>query len=99
MTLSSSTMKSSAVYSASPFVGRNRDAARVAVLLLNLLDLHLHHAPAAGLVLEQRGDLPRATPLLLELLADDEDLEAREAVDLQLEDGVGLLGVELDTAS
>ena len=34
--------------------------------------------------------------LLLELLLDDEDLEAREAVELELEDGVGLLGVELE---
>ena len=34
--------------------------------------------------------------LLLELLADDEDLEPRQAVDLQLEDGVGLLGIELE---
>ena len=32
----------------------------------------------------------------LELLLDDEDLEPRQAVDLQLEDRVGLLGVELE---
>ena len=77
-------------------VRRDRRAARVAVLLLDLLDLDLDDAPAAGLVLEQRVDLARPAPLVLELLADDQDLEPRQPVDLQLEDGVGLLRVELE---
>ena len=54
------------------------------------------HLPAALFVLEQRADLPRALALLLELVADDQDLEPRQPVDLQLEDRVGLLGVELE---
>ena len=95
-TLSSSTMKSSAVYSASPASLADRRAARVAVLLLDLLDLDAHDVPPALLVLQQRVDLPRAAALLLELLADDQDLEPRQAIDLQLEDRVGLLGVELE---
>ena len=40
--------------------------------------------------------MARAAALLFELLADDEDLEAGEAIDLQLEDRVGLLRVELE---
>ena len=35
--------------------------------------------------------------LVRELLLDDQDLEAREAIELELEDGVDLLGVELET--
>ena len=89
-------MKSSAVYSASPASLRNRRPARVAVLLLNLFDLDADDVPAALLVLQQRADLPHPPALLLQLLADDQDLEPRQAVDLQLEDGVGLLGVELE---
>ena len=75
-------------------VAGDRRAARIAVFLLNLLELDLDDVPAALLVLEQRGDLAGAAALLLELLADDQDLEPREPVDLQLEDRVGLLGVE-----
>ena len=48
------------------------------------------------LVLQQAADLPRALALLGELVLDDEDLEPREPIDLQLEDRVGLLGVELE---
>src|SRR5262249_39199926 len=66
----------------------------VAVLRLDGFDLLAYERPAAGFALEQRANLARALPLVLELVADDEDLEPREAVDLQLEDRVGLLGVE-----
>ena len=93
-------MKSSAVYSGSPvsLCDAACGACRswVAVRLLDLLELGAHQLPAAVLVLEQRADLARALALLLELVADDQDLEPRQAVDLQLEDGVGLLGVELE---
>ena len=47
-------------------------------------------------VLQQSADLPRALALLVELLLDDENLEPRQPVDLQLEDGVGLLGIEAE---
>ena len=46
------------------------------------------------LLLSSALDLLRALPLVGELLLDDEDLEARQPVDLELEDRVGLLGVE-----
>ena len=96
-TLSSSTMKSSAVYSGSPVSLAIDGAALVAVTcLLDLLELAAHQLPAAVFVLEQRGDLARALALLLELVADDQDFEPRQPVDLQLEDRVGLLGVELE---
>ena len=95
-TLSSSTMKSSAVYSGSSL--------SLAIALRRLSPYFVpissssraDQLPAAVFVLEQRADLARALPLLLELLADDQDLEPRQPVDLQLEDGVGLLGVELE---
>ena len=65
-------------------------------LLLHFLELGADQLPAALFVLEQRADLPRALALLLELVADDQDLEPRQPVDLQLEDRVGLVGVELE---
>ena len=93
-------MKSSAEYSGSPVSLAMTRAAlvelAVAVLLLHLLELGADQLPAAVLVLEQRADLARALALLLELVADDQDLEPGQAVDLQLEDRVGLLGVELE---
>ena len=95
-TLSSSTMKSSAEYSGSPLSLAIDRAALVAVRLVDVFELGADELPAAVFVLEQRADLARALALLLELLADDQDLEPRQAVDLQLEDGVGLLGVELE---
>ena len=52
--------------------------------------------PEVGVALEQAADLLRALALLGELLLDDEDLEPRQPVDLELEDRVGLLGVELE---
>ena len=87
-------MKSSAVYSASPSSLAIDRPAGVAVLLLDLLDLDADDVPAAVFVLQQRVDLPRPPALVFELLADDQDLEPRQAVDLQLEDRVGLIGVE-----
>ena len=90
-------MKSSAVYSGSPLslaIAVRRLSPYV--LLLTLLELGADQLPAAVFVLQQRADLPRALALLLELLPDDQDFEPRQPVDLQLEDGVGLLGVELE---
>ena len=75
-------------------VARDRGAARIAVLLLNLFDLLAHQRPPAVLVLQQAADLTRALALLLGLLADDQDLETGQAIDLELEDRVGLFGVE-----
>ena len=69
---------------------------RVPVLLLDLQQLVADERPAAALVLEQRVDLARSLALLGELVLDDEDLEARQSIQLQLEDGVGLLGVQLE---
>src|SRR5204863_8061886 len=77
-------------------VARDLRAPRVAVLLLDLLELLPDDRPAALLALEQAADLARALPFLVELLSDDENLELREAVDLQLEDRVGLVGGELE---
>ena len=90
-------MKSSAVKD-DLLLGLDQRAALVAlaVLLLDLLDLVADDLPAAVLVLEQAGDLPRALALVGELVLDDEDLEPRQAIQLQLEDRVGLLGVELE---
>ena len=50
--------------------------------------------PAAVFVLEQRRDLAGALALVGQLVLDDEDLEARQPIQLQFEDRVGLLGVE-----
>src|SRR5262249_50563279 len=75
-------------------ITRDAGAPGVAVLLLDLLDLDLDHTPAAGLVLEQRVDLSGATALLLELLPDNQNLESGQTINLQLENPVGLLGVE-----
>ena len=46
--------------------------------------------------MSRRAELPGALPLVGQLVLDDEDLEARQPIELQLEDGVGLLGVELE---
>ena len=89
-------MKSSAVYSGFAAVAFDGGPPLVAVRLADGFDLGPHQIPPAVFILEQRADLPRPRPLLFELFADDEDLETRQAVDLQLEDGVGLLGVELE---
>src|SRR4029077_12016608 len=59
-------------------------------------ELGPYELPPVLFALEQRVDLPRPRSLLLELLAHHQDLEAGEAIDLELEDGVGLLGVELE---
>ncbi len=95
--LSSSTMKASAEYL--DFLGLLDLRAAgivlgVAVLLLDVGKLVPHQGPAAGLVAEQRADLPRARALVAELGLDHLNLEPRQAIQFQLEDGVGLLGVE-----
>src|SRR5205085_9150961 len=59
-----------------------------------VLELLADDRPAVLLALQQRADLPRALPLLLGLLADDEDFQAGEPIELELQDCVGLLGVE-----
>src|SRR5439155_23273500 len=74
----------------------DRRTTLVAVLLVRLFDLAAHQLPAAVLVLEQRGDLPRALPLLFELVADEQNLEPGEPVDLELENRVGLVHVQLE---
>ena len=91
-------MKSSAVKATSSADSMQRAAlvALAAVRLLDLLDLVADDLPAAVLVLEQAADLARALALVGQLVLDDENLEARQAIQLQLEDGVGLLGVELE---
>ena len=82
------------------FVGGELGAPRIflgiGVRLLHLLDLLAHDLPAIVFALEQPRDLPGALALLGELVGDDEDLEPRQPVDLQLEDRVRLLGVELE---
>ena len=45
-------------------------------------------------VLQQRTNLARPLPPLGELVLDDQNLEAGQAIELQLEDGVGLLGIQ-----
>src|SRR4029450_7513616 len=76
-------------------VARDHRAALVAVLALNLLNLRLNELPAALLVFQQAANLPGPLPLFLELVANDQDFQPRQAVDLELEDGIGLIGIEL----
>ena len=95
-TLSSSTMKSSAVYSASPsslaIVERRASPYFFWISSISTLTMSQRLCSSLSSVV----DLARAPPLLLELLPDDQDLESRQAVDLQLENRVGLLGVEVE---
>ena len=89
-------MKSSAVYSDSPssleiFVRR---ASPYFFWISSISSRTM--AQRLSSLLSSAADLARAPPLLVELLADDENLEPGQAVDLQLEDRVGLLGVELE---
>ena len=58
------------------------------------LDLVAHHRPARRLVVERAAQLAGPLAGRGQLLLDHLDLEPRQPVDLQLEDGVGLLGVE-----
>ena len=78
--------------------GAPRVRLRVGVRLLNRGDLVAHDVPAVLFAAEQARDLARALALLGELVGDDEDLEPREPVDLQLEDRVGLRVVQLKRA-
>ena len=97
-TLSSSTMKSSAVNatSSSVSISVRRLSSLPPYSCLDLLDLVADDLPASFFVLEQAADLPRALPLVGQLVLDDENLETRQAVQLQLEDRIGLLGVETE---
>ena len=61
-----------------------------------MFQLAADDAPAILLVAQQARDLPGTLALVGQLRRDDEDLEAREPVDLQLEDRVGLLGVQTE---
>src|SRR5690606_24974527 len=72
--------------------------AGLAEALRELLELSTDErpAPARGRLREQAADLLGPLALVLELLLDDEDLEARQAVELELEDGVRLLRVEVE---
>ena len=78
------------------FVARNARPARIAVLLLDFLDLDADDVPAAVLVLQQRVDLAHAAAAILELLSNQQNLEPRQAVDLQFEDRVGLFRIEIE---
>ena len=93
-------MKASASYSttSSSLAKRGPTAigARVAVDLLHLGDLAAHQRPARRLVAEQGDDLGLSFALVGQFAADDQDLEARQPVDLEFEDRVGLLGVEAE---
>ncbi len=64
----------------------------------DLLDLLLDELPATrgGGVGQQLANLFGSRLLVLELFLDDEDLKPRQAVELELEDGVRLLGIELE---
>ena len=98
-TLSSSTMKASAEYStssASSIRVRRGSTLGSPYVFWSQGDLVLHQGPASVLVLQQRADLPGPLPLVAELVLDDEDLEPRQPIQLELEDGVGLLGVQLE---
>ena len=89
-------MKSSAVYSASPASDAIavRRGSPYFFWISSISTLTTPQRPSSSLrsVLICRARRRR----LLELLADDENLEAGEAVDLQLEDRVGLVRVELE---
>ena len=96
-TLSSSTMKASAEYSTSSVSSmrvRRRSSSGRRTSSGSPRSSSRTSFQRLLLVLEQRADLPRALALLGELVLDDEDLEPRQPIQLQLEDGVGLLGVE-----
>ena len=98
-TLSSSTMKSSAEYSTLVRV-RGDERARLSVFvgvrLLDLLELVADQRPAASSSLQQAADLRARLRLSASSFVDDEDLEPGQAIELQLENRVGLLGVELE---
>ena len=98
-TLSSSTMKASAVYStssASSIRVRRGSTLGSPYVFWTSRHLVLHQGPASVLVLQQGADLPGPLPLVAELVLDDEDLEPRQSIQLELEDGVGLLRVQLE---
>src|SRR5262249_31344984 len=77
-----------------PFVTRDPRPPAVAVLLLNRLELFADDGPAALFVPEEAADLTRALAFLFRFLPDNQDLQPGEPVNLQLEDRVGLLGIQ-----
>ncbi len=88
-------MKSSAEYSTSSASVRSRIERRASPYCFWICSISLaHDGPPALLALQQAANLPRALALVLGFLADDQDLEAGQAIDLELEDRVGLFGVE-----
>ena len=91
-------MKSSAVNSTSSAdsISVRRRSLLPPYFVLDLLDFVADDLPASLLVLQQAADLARALALVGQLVLDDENLEAGEAIQLQLEDRVRLLGVELE---
>ena len=99
-TLSSSMMKSSAVYSR--FASASISVRRLSSFAspYGLLDLLRSRRARASSGSSSFFSSPlichRALALLLELLLDDQNLEPGQAIDLQLEDRVGLFGVELE---
>ena len=68
----------------------------LAIRLLHLADLVPHQRPPLRVLPEQPVDLPGTPALGCQLLTDDQDLELGQPIDLQLEDGVGLLRVECE---
>ena len=98
-TLSSSTMKASAEYSTSSAVSISvrRGSPLPPYRFCDLLDLGAHDGSSGPRRLA--AGAPTALSALApvgQLLLDDENLEPRQPVDLELEDGVGLLGVEAE---
>src|SRR5271157_1725050 len=65
-------------------------AARLAEGLVDLLELGLDDLPPRRFVVEQELDLGGPLPLLLQLIEDVADLELAQAIELGLEDGIGL---------
>src|SRR4030095_11532696 len=69
---------------------------RVAVLLLDFLNLDSDNVPAALFVSEQRVDLPNPPAAILEFLADEQNLEPRQPIDFEFENRIGLFRVQAE---
>ena len=67
-----------------------------AVRFPDLLDLVAHDSLARLFVLQQCAQLSGTLALVGQLVLDDEDLEPGQAIQLQLEDRIRLVGVELE---
>ena len=96
--MSSATISSSSEYSASSsrLSIRVLRSPRLPSAASSGLELALDDRPAAlrFRLVEQAADLARALALLLQLLLDHQDFQPRQPVELELQDGVGLLGVQ-----